>query len=193
MIHNVDSIFMNTSISGKAEFILILCPGQFGDARWWQNHPVQRKVPPPSRSSSSSRSSPRSPRPQFSLVSHQQLGPEGVQPSHFAAPSAEPPQQQLPPSPWTCRGPSCSLARQQVNVNVAEVWGCSNRWRRAEGGADCERSKRLVYRLLHLRGLLATDQLPAFDQNKTRPSFQLLRRQCCLAKTAFGQPQQHVW
>ena len=109
MIHNVDSIFMNTSISGKAEFILILCPGQFGDARWWQNHPVQRKVPPPSRSSSSSRSSPRSPRPQFSLVSRQQLGPEGVQPSHFAAPSAEPPQQQLPPSPWTSRGPSCLL------------------------------------------------------------------------------------
>merc|ERR1740116_518504 len=101
---------MNTPISGKAEFILILNPRQFVDANWPQNHRVQRKVLPRFRSSFSSRSSPCSPpRPQFSLVSRQQLRRVEVQPSHFAAPSAElPPPQQLPPFLRNC-GPSCLL------------------------------------------------------------------------------------
>merc|ERR1719239_1967479 len=103
----MDSIFKNTSISGKAEFILILNHQQFGDASSSQNHPVQQKVRPRFRFSFSSSSSPRSPRPQFSLVSRQQLRLVEVQPSHFAAPSAGlPAPQRLPPS---LREPSCLL------------------------------------------------------------------------------------
>merc|ERR550534_1675135 len=111
----MDSILMNTLISGKAEFILILNHQQFDDASWSRNHPVQRKVRPRFRFSFSSSSSPRSPRPQFSLVSRQQLRLVEVQPSHFAAPSAGLPAdlpaelsapQRLPPY---LREPSCLL------------------------------------------------------------------------------------